>query len=284
MSSIDTKAAQPIRLSLRGITKQYPGCLANDQVDLEIRAGEIHALLGENGAGKSTLMKIIYGVVKPDAGSVVWDGELLEVKDPAHARRLGIGMVFQHFSLFETLTVTENIALALGDEAKDMKALSDKIKAVSERYGMALNPDRHIHSLSVGERQRVEIVRCLVQDIKLLILDEPTSVLTPLEVNTLFVTLRQLASEGCSILFISHKLNEVQALCHSATVLRGGRVSGDCVPAEEDPSSMARMMVGDETPISTDYTKVTGQSVFLQVEGLTLLAQILLGLTLNRLI
>ena len=270
MSSIDDKTEQPMRLSLRGITKQYPGCLANDQIDLEIRAGEIHALLGENGAGKSTLMKVIYGVVKPDAGVMVWEGKPLEVKDPAHARQLGIGMVFQHFSLFETLTVTENIALALGDEAKDMKALSDKIRYVSERYGMALNPDRHIHSLSVGERQRVEIVRCLVQDIKLLILDEPTSVLTPQEVNTLFVTLRQLASEGCSILFISHKLNEVQALCHSATVLRGGRVSGDCIPAQEDPSSMARMMVGDETPISTDYTKVTGQSVFLAVEGLTL--------------
>lgn len=260
---------QPPRLVMKSITKQYPGCLANDAVDLEIAGGEIHALLGENGAGKSTLMKIIYGVVKPDSGEVYWEGERVQIKDPAHARRLGVGMVFQHFSLFETLTITENIALALGDEAGDLKALADKIRTVSERYGMALNPDRHVHSLSVGERQRVEIVRCLVQDIKLLILDEPTSVLTPQEVDTLFITLRRLAEEGCSILFISHKLNEVKALCHHATILRGGRLSGDCIPAQESPASMARMMVGDETPITMDYEKVLGSDVFLQVRGLT---------------
>jgi ABC-type uncharacterized transport system ATPase subunit len=269
MSSIEVKASETDRLSLRGITKQYPGCLANDRVDLSIKPGEIHALLGENGAGKSTLMKVIYGVVKPDAGEIIWEGQRIEVKDPAHARSLGIGMVFQHFSLFETLTVTENIALALGDQAKDLKALAHKIRTVSEKYGMALNPDRHVHSLSVGERQRVEIVRCLVQNIKLLILDEPTSVLTPQEVDTLFVTLRQLAAEGCSILFISHKLNEVKALCHAATVLRGGRISGDCIPQEEDASSMARMMVGDETPITMDYAKRQGDAVFLQVRGLS---------------
>ena len=264
---------QPPRLVMKSITKQYPGCLANDAVDLEIAGGEIHALLGENGAGKSTLMKIIYGVVKPDSGEVYWEGERVQIKDPAHARRLGVGMVFQHFSLFETLTITENIALALGDEAGDLKALADKIRTVSERYGMALNPDRHVHSLSVGERQRVEIVRCLVQDIKLLILDEPTSVLTPQEVDTLFITLRRLAEEGCSILFISHKLNEVKALCHHATILRGGRLSGDCIPAQESPASMARMMVGDETPITMDYEKVLGSDVFLQVRGLTRISE-----------
>lgn len=264
---------QPPRLVMKSITKQYPGCLANDAVDLEIAGGEIHALLGENGAGKSTLMKIIYGVVKPDSGEVYWEGERVQIKDPAHARRLGVGMVFQHFSLFETLTITENIALALGDEAGDLKALADKIRTVSKRYGMALNPDRHVHSLSVGERQRVEIVRCLVQDIKLLILDEPTSVLTPQEVDTLFITLRRLAEEGCSILFISHKLNEVKALCHHATILRGGRLSGDCIPAQESPASMARMMVGDETPITMDYEKVLGSDVFLQVRGLTRISE-----------
>ncbi|MFK4751726.1 MULTISPECIES: ABC transporter ATP-binding protein [Oceanospirillaceae] len=273
----------PPRLSLRGITKQYPGCLANDDVHLAIAPAEIHALLGENGAGKSTLMKVIYGLVKPDKGELLWDGLPLEVKDPAHARKMGIGMVFQHFSLFDTLTVTENIALALGDEAGELGPLAEKIRTVSEKYGMAINPEREIHTLSVGERQRVEIVRCLVQDIKLLILDEPTSVLTPQEVDTLFITLRKLASEGCSILFISHKLNEVKALCHKATVLRGGRVSGACIPAEQDTTSMAKMMVGDDTPVSTTYPKVLGSEPVLEVQQLSLRSHDPFGVHLNNL-
>ena len=271
-----------LRLQLRGISKQYPGCLANDQIDLEISAGEIHALLGENGAGKSTLMKIIYGVTNPDAGQIIWEGEQVEIKNPLMARHLGIGMVFQHFSLFETLTVTENIALALGDEAKDLNELTERIITVSKQYGMALNPDRYIHSLSVGERQRVEIVRCLVQDIKLLILDEPTSVLTPLEVNSLFITLRQLAADGCSILFISHKLKEVQDLCHKATILRGGKVTGDCIPAEAGPTKMALMMVGDDTPISTDYPKSQGNQVYLAVNNLFQVSDDPFGATLSN--
>ena len=273
----------PPRLTLRGITKQYPGCLANDDIHLDIAPAEIHALLGENGAGKSTLMKVIYGLVKPDRGEILWDGLPLDVKDPAHARKLGIGMVFQHFSLFDTLTVTENIALALGDDAGDIPALASRIRSVSEKYGMAINPDRQVHTLSVGERQRVEIVRCLVQDIKLLILDEPTSVLTPQEVDTLFVTLRQLASEGCSILFISHKLNEVKALCHRATVLRGGRVSGACIPAEEDTLSMARLMVGENTPVSTTYPKVLGTTPTLTVSNLNLHSDDAFGVHLKQL-
>lgn len=273
----------PPRLSLRGITKQYPGCLANDDVHIHIEPAEIHALLGENGAGKSTLMKVIYGLVKPDRGELLWDGLPLEVKDPAHARKLGIGMVFQHFSLFDTLSVTENIALALGDDADDLTELAEKIRSVSEKYGMAIQPDREIHTLSVGERQRVEIVRCLVQDIKLLILDEPTSVLTPQEVETLFVTLRQLASEGCSILFISHKLNEVKALCHRATVLRGGRVSGACIPADESTISMAKMMVGDDTPVSTAYPKVLGSEPALHVNQLDQRSDDPFGVTLKHL-
>ncbi|MEN1407190.1 ATP-binding cassette domain-containing protein, partial [Pseudomonas aeruginosa] len=169
----------PPRLELRGISKRYPGCLANDRIDLCIDAGEIHALLGENGAGKSTLMKIIYGVTRPDAGEVRWQGEPVQVRDPARARALGIGMVFQHFSLFETLSVAENIALALGAEAGSPRRLEARIREVSQRYGMPLEPRRLVHGLSIGERQRVEIVRCLMQDIRLLILDEPTSVLTP---------------------------------------------------------------------------------------------------------
>lgn len=253
------------RLLLKGITKTYPGCVANKDIDLAVKAGEIHALLGENGAGKSTLMKIIYGVVKPDSGKLIWEGEATQITGPSQARQLGIGMVFQHFSLFETLTVAENIALSLPtDQSKDMDALSQRIKSVSEHYGMALDPQRYVHTLSVGEQQRVEIVRCLLQDIKLLILDEPTSVLTPQEVKSLFKTLRQLASEGCSILFISHKLDEVTDICEGATILRHGQVTGDCNPQSVTSQDIARMMVGDDTPLTEDYAKVTGDFASLE--------------------
>jgi simple sugar transport system ATP-binding protein len=257
------------RLALTGICKQYPGCMANDGVELIVRQGEIHALLGENGAGKSTLMKIIYGVVKPDAGEFLWEGKPITVSGPSHARRLGIGMVFQHFSLFETLTVAENIALSLPKEqSRDMAALSARIREVSAHYGMTLDPQRFVHTLSVGEQQRVEIVRCLLQDIKLLILDEPTSVLTPQEVKGLFATLNQLASEGCSILFISHKLDEVTELCHNATILRQGKVSGHCDPQQISSHEIARLMVGDDTPLNQDYKKVEGGSVVLDIADL----------------
>ncbi len=257
------------RLVLEGITKQYPGCLANDQVSLKIKPGAIYALLGENGAGKSTLMKIIYGVVKPDSGRLIWEGKETSITAPVQARQLGIGMVFQHFSLFETLTVLENIALGMdGDSSADLAALANKITEVSARYGMALEPHRPVHTLSTGERQRVEIVRCLIQDIKLLILDEPTSVLTPQEVDTLFATLHQLAAEGTSIMFISHKLKEVKALCDYATVLRMGRVTGGCRPKEESTTSMAKMMVGDDTPVTHEYEKASGGVDFLIVDNL----------------
>ncbi|WP_223506215.1 ABC transporter ATP-binding protein [Pseudomonas sp. GL-RE-29] len=260
---------QTPRLQLRKIRKRYPGCLANDDIDLSIAHGEIHALLGENGAGKSTLMKIIYGVVQADAGELIWQGQRVTMRNPAQARSLGIGMVFQHFSLFETLTVAQNIALAMGAAAGTPKQLEPKIREVSQRYGMALEPERLVHSLSIGERQRVEIIRCLMQDIRLLILDEPTSVLTPQEADDLFVTLRRLAAEGCSILFISHKLGEVRALCHSATVLRGGRVAGHCVPAECSDQQLARLMVGEAAELITDYPKVRGGETFLQVKNLS---------------
>ncbi|WP_312930359.1 ABC transporter ATP-binding protein, partial [Stutzerimonas nitrititolerans] len=259
----------PTRLSLRGITKRYPGTVANDGIDLAIAPGEIHALLGENGAGKSTLMKIIFGVVQPDAGSIVWEGQPLVMRDPAQARERGIGMVFQHFSLFETLSVAENIALALGAGAGTPKQLEPRIREVSQRYGMPLEPQRLVHSLSIGERQRVEIVRCLMQDIRLLILDEPTSVLTPQEADELFVVLRRLAAEGCSVLFISHKLNEVRALCQKATVLRAGKVSGTCVPSQCSDLDLARLMVGDAEGLEAKYRKAEGRAAFLQVEGLS---------------
>ncbi|WP_268797931.1 ABC transporter ATP-binding protein [Pseudomonas huanghezhanensis] len=258
----------PARLQLRQITKRYPGCVANDGIDLTIQPGEIHALLGENGAGKSTLMKIIYGVVQPDAGHIIWQGEPRTMRNPAQARELGIGMVFQHFSLFETLTVAQNIALAMGASAGTPKQLEPKIREVSQRYGMALEPQRLVHSLSIGERQKVEIIRCLMQDIRLLILDEPTSVLTPQEADDLFVTLRRLADEGCSILFISHKLGEVRALCHSATVLRGGKVSGHCIPAQCSDLKLAQLMVGDAEGLVAHYPKANGNAAFLRVEHL----------------
>lgn len=257
------------RLQLRAITKRYPGCLANDGIDLTIQPGEIHALLGENGAGKSTLMKIIYGVTACDSGELIWQGQRLQMRNPAQARSLGIGMVFQHFSLFETLSVAQNIALAMGAAAGSPKQLEPRIRDVSQRYGMALEPERLVHSLSIGERQRVEIVRCLMQDIRLLILDEPTSVLTPREAEELFVTLRRLASEGCSILFISHKLGEVRALCHSATVLRGGRVAGHCQPAHCTDQQLARLMVGDAAALIADYPKAEGDAAFLAIEQLS---------------
>jgi general nucleoside transport system ATP-binding protein len=236
---------KPPRLVLAGITKRYPMVVANEDIDLSVRPGEIHAVLGENGAGKSTLMKVVYGVVKPDAGTILWEGRYQTIANPAEARRMGIGMVFQHFSLFETLTVAENISLAL-DHRVARDALAADIVEVSNRYGLPIDPARLVHSMSVGERQRVEIVRCLLQQPKLLIMDEPTSVLTPQAVRKLFETLRRLAEEGCSILYISHKLDEIRALCDTATVLRNGKVSGTAMPKHETNESLARMMIGGE--------------------------------------
>ena len=260
-------STQPPRLQLTAITKHYPGCIANDAIDLSICAGEIRALLGENGAGKSTLMKIIYGVTQPDDGFMSWEGQTLRMRSPAQARSLGIGMVFQHFSLFETLTVAQNIALAMGPQYSPGQ-LEDKIRTVSQRYGMPLEPQRLVHSLSIGERQRVEIVRCLMQDIRLLILDEPTSVLTPNEAEELFATLRRLAAEGCSILFISHKLGEVRALCQTATVLRGGKVSGHCIPSRCTDLELAQLMIGQTQSLEAAYPKVVARDAFLSVRGL----------------
>ena len=213
------------RLVLQNITKRYPGVVANSDVTLAVAPGEIHAVLGENGAGKSTLMKIIYGSVRPDEGQVVIDGQPVQVRNPQEARALGVAMVFQHFSLFDTLTVAENVWLGL-DKSLSLAEVQRRMVEKASEYGMDVDPTRPVHTLSVGEMQRVEIIRALLSNPRLLILDEPTSVLTPQAVEKLFVVLRQLASEGCSILYISHKLHEIRSLCTACTVLRGGKVTG----------------------------------------------------------
>lgn len=257
------------RLELRGISKRYGSVLAVNDVSMAVRPGEIHALLGENGAGKSTLLKIVYGVTAQDQGSVIWNGQEVTVASPRDAKDLGIAMVFQHFSLFDSLTVRENVALALRPEAF-AENLNDEILATAERFGLDVEPDRLVHSLSVGERQRVELLRAMLVKPRLLILDEPTSVLTPQAVKKLFHTIRQLASEGCSVLYVSHKLHEIQELCHSATVLRGGCVTGNFVPSEETAASMSRMMIGADMPPATTRTPVKqNQAIGLQVARLS---------------
>ncbi|MBU2991853.1 ABC transporter ATP-binding protein [Octadecabacter sp. 1_MG-2023] len=230
-------------LKLSGLTKAYPGVVANNDVSFDIRAGEVHALLGENGAGKSTLVKTIYGLVKPDSGTMTLEGAPFIPAEPRAARAAGIAMVFQHFSLFEALDVAENVALGM-ENPPPMRDLAARIKEVSETYGLPLDPSRIVGDLSAGERQRVEIIRCLLQDPKVLIMDEPTSVLTPQEVEILFETLRKLQSEGTAILYISHKLEEIRALCDEATVLRLGEVVGTCDPRETSAREMAELMVG----------------------------------------
>jgi simple sugar transport system ATP-binding protein len=235
----------PPLLQARAIIKSYGSFVANDGVDLDIYPRTIHALLGENGAGKSTLVKVIYGLIQPSAGELRWMGEKIVLAGPAQARALGIGMVFQHFSLFENLTVAENVALAL-DRADSLTEVSARLAQVSRDYGLPLDPWREVWRLSVGERQRIEIVRMLMQDPKLLILDEPTAVLTPQEADQLFTVLRRLRDEGRAILYISHKLDEVKRLCDRATILRGGNKIATCDPRQETAGSLARMMVGAE--------------------------------------
>ena len=232
-------------LEARGITKSFGDFTANDAVNFTLEQGTIHALLGENGAGKSTFVKMLYGVLSPDQGQFIWDGKAASIASPKAARAMGIAMVFQHFSLFPALSVAENIALAL-DDAPSLKDLSVRIREASERWGLAIDPDRPVGDLSVGEQQRVEILRCLLQDPKLLIMDEPTSVLTPQESERLFDVLRRLAKEGCAVLYISHKLDEIMALTSKATILRGGKNVGDVTPAKSSTRAMAELMVGEK--------------------------------------
>ncbi|WP_368912072.1 ABC transporter ATP-binding protein [Taklimakanibacter deserti] len=251
------------------IVKVFGRLRANDDVSLYVRPGEIHALLGENGAGKSTLVKIIYGALQPTSGELRWQGAPVTISSPAAARKLGIGMVFQHFSLFEALTVAENIALALPG-VFDIGTLSKKISSISKDYGLPLEPSATVGDLSVGERQRIEIIRCLLQEPKLLIMDEPTAVLTPQEADQLFLVLERLAKEGCSILYISHRLEEVKRLCQSATILRMGKVVACVDPRKETAASLARLMVGGDIHIVRPKAKAKSGRPRLTLDRLSL--------------
>ena len=270
-----------LRLELSGISRQYPAVRANDRVGLRVQPGEIHAVLGENGAGKSTMMKIIYGAVQPDEGEIRWNGQPVTIKSPAQARALGISMVYQHFSLFDTLTAAENVWLGL-DKAMTLAQVTQRIGEVAHTYGLDVDAARPVHTLSVGERQRVEIVRALLTDPQLLILDEPTSVLTPQAVEKLFVTLRQLSARGCSILYISHKLDEIRALCHHCTVMRGGRVTGEVDPRQQSNAGLSRLMIGTEPPPLQHRPCQVGATV-LEVKALSLSRQDPFGVDLHDL-
>ena len=271
---------RPVLLAVEGITKAYPGVVANSDVSFTIGAGEVHALLGENGAGKSTLVKMIYGLVKPDSGRMVWKGADYAPAAPRAARASGVAMVFQHFSLFEALSVAENVALGM-ENPPPMKLLAAKIRAVSEEYGLPLDPSRMVGDLSAGERQRVEIIRCLLQDPKLLIMDEPTSVLTPQEVEILFRTLRQLSSEGTAILYISHKLEEIRSLCDAATILRRGKVVGTADPKTSSARELAEAMVGATLTPPERHGREKGR-VLLGVSDLSVTSPIPFGTSLKE--
>ncbi|MDX0789810.1 ATP-binding cassette domain-containing protein [Sinorhizobium medicae] len=259
-------------LAVSQLTKLFGSFAACNAIDLQIEPGEIHALLGENGAGKSTLVKMLFGVLAPTSGEIRWRGRNVRIISPSDARRLGIGMVFQHFSLFEALTVAENIALSMNGSVS-LARVADEAARLSQIYGLPLDPKAHVADLSVGERQRIEIVRALLQNPQLIILDEPTSVLTPQEADRLFETLLKLRSEGRSVLYISHRLEEVQRICDRATVLRHGKVTGACDPRAETPASLARMMVGSDVTVVTPEGTSTRGDVQLEARHLSVAAR-----------
>ena len=246
------------RLEMRGITKRFPGVLANNHVDFELLSGEVHALLGENGAGKSTLMKILYGLYQPDEGEIRLNDEPVQIHSPADAIRLGIGMIHQHFMLVPTLTVTENVALGLKSSRgvrTDLDKVEARINELANLYGLQVDPKALVWQLSVGQQQRVEILKALYRGAALLILDEPTAVLTPQEVDEFFVTLEQMKKDGHALIFISHKLHEVLQLCNRVTVLRDGHVIGTMSTTGATKKQLAEMMVG--RPVGMQPEKAT---------------------------
>ena len=268
-----TAAGTPL-LELAGITKRFPGVLANDRVDFDVRPGEVHTLLGENGAGKSTLMKILYGLYQADEGEIRLRGAPVTIESPSDAIEQGIGMIHQHFMLVPTLTVAENVALGLPSGRRllqDLSPVQRRIRELSEIYGLQVDPDAYIWQLAVGERQRVEIMKAIYRDVSLLILDEPTSVLTPAEVQDLFMTLRQMTEGGRGLVFISHKLHEVMSLSDRITVLRGGRVTGRTVPSETSREQLAHMMVGREVRLAPRRSESEVADARLTISGLEVL-------------
>ncbi len=272
---------------MRNIVKRFPGVLANDHVNFDVKAGEIHALLGENGAGKSTLMKILYGLYHPDEGEILINGRPVRLESPSDALAQGIGMIHQHFMLVQTLTVAENVALGMqpAGTVLNLAEVRERLLELSSIYGLKINPDAYIWQLSVGEQQRVEIIKALYRGGALIILDEPTAVLTPQEVEELFATLRQMRDQGHALIFISHKLYEVQALCDRITVMRDGRVVDTVLNNGIEQRTLARMMVGRDVKLQPDRPVVTPGEVRLALEDLVVLSDqglpALQGVTLN---
>ncbi len=268
--SLQSENGTPM-LQMRGITKRFPGVLASDNVDFDVRAGEVHTLLGENGAGKSTLMKILYGLYRQDEGEILLHGKRVDLTSPAHAIAHGIGMIHQHFMLVPTLTVAENVSLGLQSTRgifSDLKTVSKRIIELSRAFGLHVHPDEHVWQLSVGERQRVEIIKALYRDASILILDEPTAVLTPSEVDDIFLIFRKLADDGRGLVFISHKLKEVLDLSDRITVLRHGRVTGYTTPAQSDRHDLAQLMVGRAVKLAPDKEDVESGDPLLTIEDL----------------
>ena len=270
----------PVVLDAKGITKRFPGVLANDNVNFDLRRGEIHALLGENGAGKTTLMNILYGLYKPDAGEVLVDGKQMELHSPKDAIHHGIGMVHQHFMLIPVFTVTENIMLGAETDHRDRQSdsplvkldrreVAQKVREISQQYGLEVDPEAKVGDLPVGVQQRVEIVKALYRKASILILDEPTAVLTPQEAEDLSKTMRQLTEKGVSIIFITHKLKEVLAIADRITVMRSGRVVGTAVPSETNEAGLASMMVGREVILTVQKKTAQPKEEVLQVTDLS---------------
>lgn len=257
-------------LEMRGIVKRFPGVLANDHVDFDVKAGEIHALLGENGAGKSTLMKILYGLYHPDEGEILLNGKPITINSPTDSINHGIGMIHQHFMLVDNISVAENVALGLKSSREprlDLDVVSARIRELAKKYGLQVNPDTIISKMAVGERQRVEIIKALYRGAALLVLDEPTAVLTPQEVDDLFVIFRQMAADGHALIFISHKLDEITALTDRVTVLRDGRVTGSVQTSEVNKNQLANMMVGREVSLTRELIDVPLGKTRLKLEN-----------------